>query len=177
MPNIFFIPFFYTLYKLLNYYIYIKNILIKIYIYICTQAWEIQWWHCFILFRTWHSSSIHINCNWRLIINKFYIIVLLIIWFPPGNLATFVCMYSAWLCFFCFYAKAAKMRVAAEGLEDGRVTKRSAGGITKTRSARRTGTELFAVTRKARKSTRIFVVCTYHLLRPLLRSSFSRRYF
>lgn len=79
--------------------------------------------------------------------------------------------------FSCFYAKAAKIRVAARGLGDGRVTRRAAGGIMRIRSARRTGMELFAATRKVRRSTRTSVVCIYHLLRQLRRSSFFCPYF
>lgn len=74
--------------------------------------------------------------------------------------------------FSCFYAKAARMRVAAGDLGDGRATRRAAGGIMRIRSVRRMGMELFAATRKARRSTRTSVVCIYRLLRQLRRSSF-----
>lgn len=78
--------------------------------------------------------------------------------------------------FLCFYAKAAKMRVAAGDLGDERVTRRVEGGITKILSLKKMGTEHFAVTRKVRKSTRTFVACICHLLRPLRRSSSSHLY-
>lgn len=72
----------------------------------------------------------------------------------------------------CFYAKAAKMRVAAGDLGDERVTRWAAGGIMRIRLVRKTGMELFAATRKAKRSTRTSVVYIYRLLRQLRRSSF-----
>lgn len=94
--------------------------------------------------------------------------------FRQRHLATYVvqcaCIVHGHV-FLCFYAKAARMKVAAGDLEDERVTRRVEGGITKILLLRRMGTEHFAVTRKARRSTRTFVACIYHLLRLLRRSS------
>lgn len=70
----------------------------------------------------------------------------------------------------CFYAKAARTKVAAEGLEGEKVMKQVEEGTMEIRSVRKTDTEHFAAMLKARRSTRTFVVCTCHLLHLLYRS-------
>lgn len=69
-----------------------------------------------------------------------------------------------------FYAKAARMKVAADGLEGGRAMRQVEEGTTKIQLERKMGTEHTAAMLRAKRSTRTFVVCTCRLLHLLHRS-------
>lgn len=63
------------------------------------------------------------------------------------------------------------MRAVVGDLGDAKATKRVAEEIMRIQSARRMGMELFAATRRVKKSIRTSVVYIYHHLRQLHRSS------